>query len=188
MSFSAFTNHPLISAFSKNSNWFLAWGIALLSLGILAISFTTFTTLLSVVVLGFLIFSSGIVILIDTFTFWLRKWKGFFPHLIIGLLYTSAGLMLLYGPMEGAISLTLLLGVLYTLAGVFRVVYSLSTKLPRWKWSFFNGLLNLVLGVLILSQWPASSLFIIGLFVGIDLLFSGWAYIMAGIAGRSFAK
>jgi len=168
-----------LEAFQKNRKWFFVWGIALIVLGALAVSFATFTTLLSVIVLAGLIFASGIVIIIDAFTFWWEKWSGFFLHLIMGLLYAIVGVMLLRSPVLASISLTLLLGVLYLMLGIFRIIYSLWFRLPRWGWSFFSGLLGLLLGVLILAEWPASSLFIIGLFVGIDLIVVGWVYVMA---------
>lgn len=172
-------------AFGKNWGFFLVWGILLVLLGAFAITATTVTTLISVVFLGFVILISGLVVIIDSFTFWWRKGSGFFFHIIIGLLYFIVGVMLVKSPLEGSISITLILGILYTVVGIFRLISSVSLRSPRWGWSFFNGIISLLLGILILSSWPASSLFIIGLFVGIDLLFTGWTYIMASIAARS---
>jgi uncharacterized membrane protein HdeD (DUF308 family) len=177
-----------LSLFSKNWLFFLLWGITLTVLGAVAISAAAFTTLVTVIFLGVLILLSGVVIVIDTFTFWWGKWAGFFLHLLIGALYLTVGWMLIQSPVEGSVSLTLLLGVFYVLIGVFRFGFSLSARLPRWKWGFFNGIISLLLGILILANWPESSLFIIGLFVGIDLLFCGIAYVMTALAARSMAK
>jgi len=74
------------------------------------------------------------------------------------------------------------------IVGFFRMAYVLSTRVPNWGWGFFSGLLALLLGVLILSSWPQSGLFVIGLFVGIDLFFVGLAYIMTSLAARSLGK
>jgi uncharacterized membrane protein HdeD (DUF308 family) len=102
----------------------------------------------------------------------------------MGILYVVMGAMLIYSPILGSISLTLLLGIFYLMIGMFRLGYSWSMKSPRWGWNLFNGILCLLIGVLILASWPGSSLFIIGLFVGIDLVFAGWAYVMAALAAR----
>ncbi len=181
-------NNPYLSAFSKNWGWFLIWGLLLLLLGIVAISAATFTTILSVIFLGFVLLISGIVIIIDTFSFWWHKWSGFVLHLILGVLYVVAGIMLIKSPILASVSLTLLLGVFYLTLGIFRIIYSLSVRAPRWGWSFFNAVISLLLGILIITSWPQSSLFIIGLFVGIDLIFTGWVYIMSALAARSLAK
>jgi uncharacterized membrane protein HdeD (DUF308 family) len=173
-----------IPAFRKNWVWFFLWGIVLILLGMCAIGAATFTTLLSIVFLGFLILISGIVIILDSVTFW-RKRKGFLLHLIMGILYIFVGLMLINSPLAGSISLTLLLGIFYLVLGLFRLYYSSSLRAPRWGWNFFNGLISSLLGILILMSWPESSLYIIGLFVGIDLLFCGWAYVMAALGAKA---
>lgn len=180
--------NPHLTAFSHNWGWFLIWGIVLFSLGVFAIYFTTFTTLLSVVFLGFVIFAGGIVIILDSFSFWWRKWRGFTLHILMGLLYAIVGLMLINSPIFASVSLTFLLAVFYIALGLFRIFYSMSLSMPKWGWTLFNGIVALLLGVLILAEWPASSLFIIGLFVGIDLLIVGWGYIMAAVAGRMMFK
>lgn len=181
-------NNLYLTAFSKNWGWFFIWGLLLLILGVVAISAATLTTILSVLFLGFLLLISGIVIIIDTFSFWWHKWSGFILHLILGILYVAVGVMLIKSPLSASISLTLLLGAFYLTIGIFRIIYSLSVRVPRWGWSFFNAIISLLLGILILSSWPQSSLFIIGLFVGIDLIFTGWVYIMAALAARSLTK
>lgn len=167
--------------------WFFAWGVALVLLGLVAISAATVTTLLSVILIGVLILISGVIILIDTFTFWWGKWTGFALHLLMGLLYFWVGLMLINNPDEGSISLTIFLGLLYLVVGITRVIFSLGFRVGRWQWTFLNGLLTLLLGILILTSLPASGLFIIGLFVGIDLVFSGITYIMGALYAKKLS-
>jgi uncharacterized membrane protein HdeD (DUF308 family) len=174
------------TAFGKNWLWFFLWGIALVILGIYAIGAATFTTSLTIVLLGFIIMLSGIVILLDGLSFW-RKRNGFFFHLLMGVLYIGVGLMLIKSPLSGSMSITLLLGIFYLVLGLVRLYFSMSLRAPRWGWSFLNGLISALLGILILTSWPESSLYIIGLFVGIDLLFCGWTYIMASLVAKSIA-
>lgn len=177
-----------LKAYSKNWGWFFLWGIALFILGMTAIGATTFTTLFSVIFLGSLLLLGGVIIIIDAFSFWWHKWSGFFLHLIIGIFYCAIGVMLIQSPAIASISITLLLGIFYLAVGIFRLIYSLSLRTPMWGWGFFNGLISLLLGILILASWPASGLFIIGLFVGIDLLFCGLSYIMTAFAARSLTN
>ncbi len=177
-----------LTAFGKNWGWFFIWGIALFILGLVAIGATTLTTLFSMIFLGSLLLIGGIVVIIDTFSFWWHKWSGFFLHSLIGILYCAMGVMFIKNPAVASISITLLLGIFYIIIGIFRTINSFSLKTPQWGWGFFNGLVSLLLGILILSSWPASGLFIIGLFVGIDLLFSGITYMMAALAARSLSK
>lgn len=177
-----------LPAFGKNWKWFLLWGIVLIVLGLLSISEATFATLISVVILGYLIFFGGAIMFIDTFSFWRGKWGGFFLHLAVSILYLIVGFVLIMNPVEGSISLTLLLGLFYLVIGIFRIGISTSSRIPNWGWSLFNGIITLILGLLILSSWPASSLFIIGLFVGIDLVFLGVSYVMFSLAGHKLTK
>ena len=172
----------------KNWGWFLLWGIVLVILGLAAISAATFTTILSVIFLGFLIFVSGIIIIVDSFSFWWPKGSGFFLHIVLGILYLVVGIMFMNNPISGSMSLTLILGIFYIVTGIIRVAYSLYIRLLRWRWSLLNGIVSLALGVLIIMYWPQASLFIIGLFVGIDLVFCGLAYIMASAFAKSLPR
>lgn len=171
-------------AFGNNWRRFLLLGILISILGLVVIAAAEFTTLLSVVFLGFVIFLSGLVIATDTFTFWRGKWTGFLLHFILAVLYLLVGITLIAHPVAGAISLTLILGIFYIITGVMRIGFTSLLQTPHWGWGWLNGLITLILGILILNSWPVSSLFIIGLFVGIDLFFCGWTYIMAALAAR----
>ena len=174
--------------FSKNWGWFFAWGVMLIVLGVLSIGFSALTTLTSVVLLGVTIFLSGLIVIIDTMSMWWGKWSIFFPHLIIGILYTITGMMLIANPAAGSVSLTLLLAFFYMSLGILRVFYSLSLQLPKWRWSFFNGAMTFLIGALILNKWPDSSLYIIGLFIGTELLFTGWNYIILALWSRDYTE
>ena len=171
-----------------NNNWvkFLLWGIALFILGVIAMSAAAFTTIATIFFLGVILFVGGLIVLMDSITFWRGK-PGFALHLLSGLLYTAVGIMLMINPITGSMSLTLLLGIGYTIIGFFRIITALSLQLFRWKLSLFNGILTMLIGILIMASWPQSSLYIIGLFIGIDLIVCGWVYMMSAIAGRNIA-
>jgi uncharacterized membrane protein HdeD (DUF308 family) len=175
-------------ALGINWGWFFLWGLALIVLGTIAITYANVTTVVSIMTLGIILAICGVVGILDAFQFWWRMWGSFFLHLIIALLYLAAGVMLIKGPLAGSVSLTLLMAILFITVGIIRIIYSLIYQLPGRGWRFFNGLTTLVLGILILKSWPESGLFIIGLFVGIDLIFAGWVYIMGAFAARSLTK
>ena len=177
--------NPHLTIFSKNWGWFFLWGIILVILGCVAISAATMTTLLSVIFLGVLLLISGIVIIVDCFSFWWGQGSGFFLHLLMGLLYTICGVMLIKSPLLSSVSLTLFLGIFYVLIGISRMMYSSLLRTPNWGWNFSSGILSLLLGVLIIAALPQSALFIIGLFVGIDLIFCGLTYLMVALAAKA---
>jgi uncharacterized membrane protein HdeD (DUF308 family) len=177
-----------LAAYSKNWDKFLMWGIVLMLIGVLAVTATAMTTLVSIMVLGFLLLFSGCVILLDTFTFWHGKDHGFVTHLLAAVLYIAGGTILLTNPVEGSVTITLLLGMIYTLLGLTRLFFATAIRLPSWGWTFSNGLITLLIGILIISSWPQSSLYIIGLFVGIDIFFCGLAYTMAAFALKNKSR
>ncbi len=169
---------------NKNWGWFLLYGIALVILGVIAISAATLTTVISVIFIGSLLLIAGFILLIDTFVSWRHKAGGFIVHLIISLLYLIAGFMLIKTPVVGAASLTLIMAIFYIIVGLFRILDASIFKLPNYGWRIFSGIIALVLGIIIIANWPAASLYIIGLFVGIELLFIGWTYIILSIAAK----
>jgi uncharacterized membrane protein HdeD (DUF308 family) len=170
--------------FSKNWGWFLFWGLILIFLGVVAIFSATATTLISVMLLGVILIISGIVMAINAFISWRHRWGSLFFHLFMGILYLIAGILLVNRPLLGSVSITLFLGVFYLIIGGIRIFSSLSARFGNWGWSLFNGIITLLLGILILANWPASSLFIIGLFVGIDLLILGWTFVIGSLTAR----
>ena len=92
---------------------------------------------------------------------------------------------LLRGPILGAVVLTLLLATYFLVAGVFRIVAAAVLHLPNRGWVLFNGIVTLALGIITWGGWPASSFWVIGLYLGITLILSGFARIMLALALRT---
>jgi uncharacterized membrane protein HdeD (DUF308 family) len=170
---------------TKNWRQFLFLGITLVVLGVIAISAASSATVISVILLGSLLFFAGLVVMFDTLTFWRnKKTNGFLLHLLLSILYLCVGVMLMFNPVQSSLSITFLLGLFYIIVGVFRIGLASSIKIAGWSWAWMNGVITLIIGILILISWPASGLFIIGLFIGIDLLFYGLTYITLALAAR----
>jgi uncharacterized membrane protein HdeD (DUF308 family) len=178
-------NSLVQEALRKNRKWFLAAGIALILIGLVAVSLATLTTLISVILLGVLVFVGGVVSLINSFKFWRWQRSGFYFHLLVSLLYLIVGALLMFNPVAAAASLTMLLAIFFLLLGIFRLWSAFMTRLPNWGWNAFSGVLSIILAVLIFMHWPATSLFVIGLFIGIDLIFAGWFYVMLALSAKA---
>jgi uncharacterized membrane protein HdeD (DUF308 family) len=116
-----------------------------------------------------------------------RNLKGFALHLLAAALYLLVGFFLLEDPIRAAAVLTLLLAASFFVGGLLRIITSLATRFHGWPWVLLNGVVDLILAVLIWSGWPGTSLWVIGLFVGIDLLFHGWAWVILALTVRTYA-
>lgn len=172
-----------VQTFKKNWGWFLALGVLLVILGALAVGASVFTTFLSVLVLGILLVAGGVAKI--GYALWLRRWTGFIPTLLVGILYVVVGGYTLYHPAASAIAITLLIAILFLISGIFRVASSLTLQFENWGWVLFSGLISIALGAMILAEWPESGLWILGLFVGIDLIFAGWTWIFLSLGARN---
>jgi len=167
----------------KRWGWFLAMGILLVLLGIVAFGFSILTTIISVIVFGWLMIIGGVLQAIHAFG--CRQWGGFFIDLLAGILYLVVGFLIVANPGVSAVALTLLIAMFLFLGGIFRIVVALSVRFHNQLWLVLHGIINVALGILIWQQWPLSGLWVIGLFVGIDMLFNGWSLIMLGLAAKN---
>ena len=163
----------------KSWVWFLILGVVLIAAGTLAIAAAFITTLTSVVLFGILLLGGGVVQLINAFL--ARTWKGFVLHLFAGLLYLVVGALMVEHPVQAAEGLTLMLATAFLLGGAVRVVYALIHSFAGRGWVVMNGFISLFLGIAIWRQWPESSLWVIGLFIGVDLIINGWLWVMLGM-------
>ena len=93
--------------------------------------------------------------------------------------------MTLRQPVLAAEGLTLVLAAAYLAGGMFRIVFALVERFPSWGWVLLNGIITLLLGIAIWGQWPASGLWVLGLFVGIDLIVNGATWLALAVGVRS---
>lgn len=175
-----------IEEIRRNWGWFLGLGILLIILGIAAISSAFYVTLFSVFLLGLFLIAGGAVHIVHAFM--ARQWSGLFLTLLLGILYIATGIICVTKPAVAAMSLTLWIAVFLFIAGLFRMFTSAMTRFEHWGWVFFNGLITFILGIMIFSDWPVSGLWVIGLFIGIDLLLSGWSCVLLALAARQTIK
>jgi uncharacterized membrane protein HdeD (DUF308 family) len=166
----------------KHTTWFLFMGGALIVIGCLAIASAAVATIVSMIFLGWLLFIAGMFEIVHGFA--RRRWSGFFVNLLGGVLYVVTGFIVLINPGLAAITLTLLIAMLFFATGVFRIVIALTTPLHHRGWLVVNGVISIVLGLSLWRAWPMSGFWAIGLFVGIDMIFDGWTELMLAMTVR----
>lgn len=162
-------------------------GLAQLALGAVGLLLAGVTTLLSVVVFGVLLAAGGVVELLQAYRFRGSR-RGLFVYLLSGVISLFAGILLLFNPIAGAMTLTLFIGFLLIALGAFRLVATAMRDLPARGWAIASGLLTALLGVLLVIDWPASSVWSIGAIVSANLLVTGFAHVLLGFELRNLAQ
>lgn len=163
--------------------WLTLYGVLLIICGSVAIGFPVISSRAAVAVLSAVLLVAGIATIISAF--WTGKWSGMLVNLLVGLLYLGAGVVAVDHPMITVVILTLYLAILFMVVGAFRTVSALVVRYPQWGWSLLNGIVTFLLGLIIYRQWPLASLWVIGLLVGIEMLFHGWTWFMLSLAIRN---
>jgi uncharacterized membrane protein HdeD (DUF308 family) len=172
------------SASLRRHSWlFFALGLVSILVGLLAIGAPHVATFKSVAVIGVLLLITGVTEVIHAVM--VRSLPGFAMHLLAAALYLIVGVFVLEDPDRAAGVLTLLLAASFFTGGVLRILFSLAEQFPAWPWVLLNGVVDLFLGVLIWRGWPESSLWVIGLFVGIELLLHGWSWVILALTVRT---
>lgn len=179
-------NFTSIPALREHWKWFLGLGIIFILLGFLAVGASTLVTIGSMIFLGSLLLLGGVVQI--AYTFSIRNWSGFFLSLLSGILYTVVGVLMIIHPTASALSVTLLLAAFYTIGGIFRIVSAASMRFEHWGWAVLSGVIKLILGLLIWAGWPDTGLWVIGLFIGIDLIFYGWFWVLLSLTARTMKE
>jgi len=173
-----------MEALSRNWGWLLALGILMVLLGGFAIAAPAVATIAVQIMLGWLLVIGGIAEGIHAFM--AQGWRGFLFELLSAILYLAVGVLLLVNPVAGALALTVVLAVFLVVEGIFKIIMAMRVRdHSGWGWLLASGILSLILGVLIWAEWPYSGLWVIGLLVGIQLLFTGWSLVMLALAARA---
>jgi uncharacterized membrane protein HdeD (DUF308 family) len=172
---------------SLHSHWrmFLIEGIILVVLGVAAIVLPPLAGVAVTLILGWLFLIGGIVGLVSTLTS--RQAGGFGWSLLSAMLAVLAGMMLIWNPLAGLLTLTYVLIAYFIAEGVLGIGLALAHRRElagRWEWMAFNGVIDLVLAAIIISGFPGTVAWALGLLVGIDLVFGGIALVGMALAAR----
>jgi uncharacterized membrane protein HdeD (DUF308 family) len=182
-------SHQPLGALEKlHRHWalFLSVGVALMALGIVATLTAGLSTIVAVDFFGWIIVIAGAGVTLHAF--WAKRWSGFFLQLFSGLLYLVAGWMLATHGELSAIALTLVIAISFVVQGAFRIGAALSTRIDGWDGLLVSGIITLLLGLMIWNEWPLSGVWVIGLFVGIDMFFYGGWFVSLALAVRTLGR
>jgi uncharacterized membrane protein HdeD (DUF308 family) len=161
----------------ETKKWFLASGIILIILGSAAIALPLAASIAIEILFGWIFVMSGVVTIVHSFRA-LNSGRCIL-RLLSGIFSLAIGIMLLTYPMQGVLTLTLLLAILFVFEGVMKVAVSIQLRpTPNWAWMLASGIAALILAGLIFSGYPGNVAWVLGLLVGINLIFSGWTMIM----------
>ena len=172
-----------IAELRQNWGWILAFGILSIIWGLFAIAYSMLFTVVSVLVLAWLLIIGGVIEGVHAIR---HRERGHLAlYLLEALIAIVAGALLLRSPADGALVITLLLASYFVIAGIFRIVASLMLRLPGWGWMLANGVMTLLLGIFVWGGWPVTAFWVLGVFIGVSLLFTGWVRVMLALALRS---
>jgi uncharacterized membrane protein HdeD (DUF308 family) len=164
---------------------FLFEGIVLSVLGLAAMIVPPLASLAATIFLGWMFLISGVAGLIVTF--WARQMPGFWWSLFSAALAVLAGLVLLARPMQGVLTLTIVVGAYFLAEGVATIMYALEHRRElseRWSWLLVSGLMDILIAFLIIAGLPGSAEWAIGLLVGINLVLGGASLVGMALAAR----
>jgi uncharacterized membrane protein HdeD (DUF308 family) len=174
------------AAIHRHWGLFLFEGIVLIILGTLAVLVPAVASVAATIVFGWILLLSGIMGLIATFR--AKGSPGFGWSLLSAVLGIAAGIILLTTPLQGALSLTAVLIAFLIIEGVSTVLFALEHRKGasgRWTWLLTSGIVDIILGVILLAGLPGTAVWALGLLVGINMIFGGWALVWMALHARS---
>jgi uncharacterized membrane protein HdeD (DUF308 family) len=167
--------------------WILALGIVYVIAGFIALGSVVMATVASVLVVGVMMIVAGVAEIFNAFQ--CKGWGWFLVWVLLGALYIVAGFFTFENPLFAAVIFTLLLGASLVASGIVRIILAFSMKREQpWIWLLLSSLVTLLLGLLILARWPVSSVYVLGIFLGIDLVMAGAGWIGLSLALHRHAE
>jgi uncharacterized membrane protein HdeD (DUF308 family) len=177
----------VLGSLIHNWGWLLALGVLLIFFGTIGLGMTIWLTMATVFIFGVFLLIGGVVQIVHAFK--CRGWQSLLWQVIIGILYILAAFIIMDDPVMASSLLTLLLGGVLLGIGIVRIIIALQHRdLKNWIWPLIGGIAAVILGFLILIHWPVSGFWVIGLFVALEMIFSGWSYIIIALGARQLGK
>lgn len=176
-----------VSTVDRNWSWLLGLGILFVVFGFLGLSSVVGVTLISIVFIGFMFLVGGILQLVDASRS--RQWQPAVWHGLIAIMYFVGGCFVIWVPVLASTVITALIGWTLVVIGIIRLMMAVSLHGKKgWLFTLVASLAAIILGGIILMQWPLSSLWVIGMFISIELLLNGMSYVIMALAMRTHLK
>lgn len=164
----------MIEQFRANRKWILAEGIVYLILGLLAIALPQMFTSALTLLFGIILLIAGVFAAVRLAN--MGSYEGKWADWLFAIALLATGILLIISPEKGALTLTAMLTAFFFVAGIAKILVSLFTRhLPNWGWILVSGLLSLALAAIIISGWPGTALWILGLLLGVNLFVIGFS-------------
>ena len=176
-----------IRALRAKWGWIVALGIIFMIAGVIALGSVVAATASAVLIVGIMMVMGGVAEIIAAFS--VKDWGKAIFWGLLGVLYIAAGIICFLNPFQAATILTLFLGVALVIGGIVRMflAWHMREAGKPWGWVVVSGIISLLLGLMIIAQWPYSSFYVLGIFLGIDLIFIGSSWLTIGLALRKRA-
>jgi uncharacterized membrane protein HdeD (DUF308 family) len=142
-------------------------------------------TIVSILWFGLLVIAGGVLTLIDAFK--AEGWKAKLWQILIALLYVVAGIVMVMNPGASAVWFTMFIAAFLLVTGIFRIIigFQIRDEVKGWGWTVFGGIATIVLAFMIFAQWPLSGLWVIGLFIAIEMIMQGTSMISIAMAAKA---
>jgi uncharacterized membrane protein HdeD (DUF308 family) len=162
--------------------WIVALGIIFMIAGVIALGSVVVATASAVLIVGIMMIMAGVAEIIAAFR--VKDWGKAIFWGLLGLLYVVAGIIAINNPFAAATILTLFLGIALMVGGIVRMflAWHMREAGKPWGWVVVSGIISLLLGLMIVAQWPYSGLYVLGIFLGVDLIFIGSSWLSIGLA------
>jgi uncharacterized membrane protein HdeD (DUF308 family) len=173
----------MIEAMSKAWGWMLAMGIVMVILGTLGLGATFMVTMATMFFFGVLILIGSGAQLVEAF--YVQGWKSRVWHVLVAVLYFVAGITIINQPALASTMFTLIIAFTLIAIGGVRIIAAFQMRgVEGWVWMLIAGIAAVVLGTMIVAKWPVSGLWVIGLYVAIELIMNGWSMIAVALAAK----
>jgi uncharacterized membrane protein HdeD (DUF308 family) len=173
-----------IHALRAKWGWIVALGVIFMIAGIIALGSVVAATASAVLIVGIMMIMAGAAEIIAAFN--VKDWGKAIFWGLLGVLYVAAGIIAIMNPFAAATILTLFLGIALIAGGIVRMflAWNMREAGKPWGWVVFSGIISILLGAMIIAHWPYSSFYVLGIFLGIDLIFIGSSWFSIGLALR----
>ncbi|RUM40001.1 MAG: HdeD family acid-resistance protein [Desulfobulbus sp.] len=170
--------------------WLLALGILMLVTGSLGLFMSITMTLVTVLFFGAMILVNGTFSLVQTIIDREEKWRGRMVHVLLAVLYICSGALVLANPAAASAALTLLLAGMFFGLGGIRILHGFQLRKLGWKWVMpvLVGAVDILFALILALSWPVSGLWVIGVFVSVELIMYGWMLTFTALAARKLGK
>lgn len=178
------SNSEAMETYKKNWCWYLLFGLVLMTLGVIGAIYSMAVTTIAMLWIGILILAAGILQFI--YACFAKYWQGMVTHFILSFIALAIGVFIIAYPLKASVFFTLVIGCFLVASGILRMAFSFKIRqVAIWWLILLIGAISLILGILILSQWPVSGLWIIGFFISIEVFLTGWSMLIMSIAAKA---